>query len=132
MAVPYVIKKKALPPNSGARAGKSLYYALPVSSGSLTLADLTQIIEKICTVHGADIRAVVYALLDVITQEISSGKIIKLGELGTFRLSFSSEGKETPEQVKPSSIKQSRILFMPGDALKKMLKQVSYVPVGGN
>jgi predicted histone-like DNA-binding protein len=129
MAVPYVIKKKALPPNSGAWEGKRLYYAIPVSSGTIDLVDLTRIIEKLCTVNGADIRAVTYALMEAIIMEMSHGKIIKLGELGTFRLSFSSEGKETPDQVSASSIKENRILFGPGDGLKQMLKDIKYIKV---
>jgi predicted histone-like DNA-binding protein len=127
MPVPYVIKKKALPPNSGEWQGKSLYYALPVSRGTLGLVDLTKMIEKMSTVNGADIRAVTYALMEAIITGLSDGMIIKLGELGSFRLSFSSEGKVSPQLVKPSTIKENRVIFGPGEAMKQALKEIKYV-----
>lgn len=50
--------------------------------GELDIDSLTKAIEKICTVSGADIRAVLYALVDVYLDELEKGGIIRMGDLG--------------------------------------------------
>ena len=67
--------------------------------GELTLAGLTKAIEKICTVSGADIRAVLYALVDVAVDSLADGTIVRLGDLGRLRITISYEGKATVEEV---------------------------------
>ncbi|MDR1222910.1 MAG: hypothetical protein LBL07_08555, partial [Tannerella sp.] len=48
-----------------AGGGEKKFYAFPVMNGEWNIDRLTKLIEKICTVSGADIRAVLYALVDV-------------------------------------------------------------------
>jgi len=42
----------------------------------------------ICSVSGTDIRAVLYALTDIIPSMLADGKSVKLGEAGNFRVSI--------------------------------------------
>lgn len=106
--------------------GEKKYYASPVVSGELTLAGLTKAIERSCTVNGADIRAVLYSMVDVMKDSLADGNIVRLGELGSLRMSFSSEGKATPEEVSASAITAAKVIFTPGKDLKTMLETVSY------
>ncbi len=106
--------------------GEKKFYASPVMSGELTLAGLTKSIEKICTVSGADIRAVVYAMVDVMKDSLSEGNIVRMGELGSLRMSFSSEGKATAEEVNASAINSAKVIFTPGKDIKTMLETVEY------
>jgi len=46
--------------------------------------------------------------------------------LGSFRVSFSSEGVPTEGEVLAGIIKGARILFTPGAKLKELLKTVKY------
>ncbi len=92
----------------------------------MTLAGLTKSIEKISTVSGADIRAVLYSLIDVMKDTLNNGQIIRLGELGSLRVSFSSDGKETAVEVNAASIKKSKVIFTPGKQLKEMLVTMEY------
>lgn len=106
--------------------GEKKFYASPVMSGELTLAGLTKSIEKICTVSGADIRAVVYAMVDVMKDSLSEGNIVRMGELGSLRMSFSSEGKATAEEVNANAINSAKVIFTPGKDIKTMLETVEY------
>lgn len=72
--------QKAQPGVSG--GGDKKYYANPVYTGEITLDQLTEKIEKISTVSGADIRAVLYALVDVIPSELANSQIVRVGDLG--------------------------------------------------
>jgi predicted histone-like DNA-binding protein len=106
--------------------GEKKFYASPVSSGELTLAGLTKAIERSSTVSGADIRAVLYAMVDVMKDELADGNIVRLGELGSLRVSFSSEGKPAANEVNASVITGAKVIFTPGKDIKTMLEIVEY------
>ncbi|AEE16285.1 HU family DNA-binding protein [Treponema brennaborense] len=109
-----------------AGGGKKKWYALAVNSREDTIDDITKSIEKISTVSGADIRAVLYALVDVSVQALERGEIVRLGDLGSMRLTLSSEGKEKEADVTAASIKKRGIIFSPGKKLKEMLETVKF------
>lgn len=112
-----------------AGGGIKKYYASPVMDGELTLADMTKAIEKICTVSCADIRAVLYALVDVAIDSLADGTIVRLGDLGSLRVTISSEGKEKPEDVNASAIKDAGVIFTPGTRIKETLAAIKYEKV---
>ncbi len=95
-------------------------------NGVTTLAGLTREIEKISTVSGADIRAVLYALVDVITGNLGDGKIVRLGELGSLLVSISSEGRNTSEEVNAAAVRNSKVIFTPGIQIKEMLTTLKF------
>jgi predicted histone-like DNA-binding protein len=53
-------------------------------------------------------------------------KSVSLGELGTFRASFTSEGVENPEDFTVDKIKGIRILFVPSPELRKKLEHLHF------
>jgi predicted histone-like DNA-binding protein len=106
--------------------GTKKYYASPVHGREITLEGLTKGIEKTSTVSGADIRAVLYALVEEAVTGLSEGRIIRLGDLGSLRISISSDGKDTPEQVNASAVKKAGVIFTPGKKLQDMLKTAKY------
>ncbi|MEJ8591356.1 HU family DNA-binding protein [Riemerella anatipestifer] len=124
MSIKYKTIQKAQPGVAG--GGDKKFYASPVYQGEKTLEDLTKDIEKISTVSGADIRAVLYALVDVMQTSLSEGRIVRLGELGSMRVSLSSEGKAKEEEVTSAAIKSAKVLFTPGSDLKKMLQTLKF------
>jgi len=124
MAIKFKVVQKTQPGIAG--GGEKKFYATPVLEGEVTLDDLTRLIEKACTVNGADIRAVLYALVDVAVDNLSKGAIIRLGELGSLRPSLSSEGKAKEEDVAASSIRKASIIFAPGSKIKEMLAVLKF------
>jgi len=127
MAIKFSVIQRGQPGVVG--GGQKKYYASAQSSGELTLAGLTKRIEKISTVSGADIRAVVYAMVDVMKDSLSEGQIVRLGELGSLRVSIGSEGKDTEKEVNSASITSSRVIFTPGKDIKEMLMTLTYEKV---
>lgn len=124
MSVKYKIIEKGQPGVAG--GGVKKYYATSVFTGEKNLEQLTKSIEKISTVSGADIRAVLYAMVDVITEELSDSQIVRLGELGSLRLNVSSEGKDTSRDVSASAIRSTKLVFTPGKKLKDMQKSLKF------
>jgi len=92
----------------------------------LSLAGLTKAIEKICTVSGADIRAVLYAMVDVAVDSLADGTIVRLGDLGSLRATISSEGKDTAQEVNANAIRSTSVIFTPGTRIKEMLATAKF------
>ncbi len=109
--------------------GTKKWYASPVSQGESDIDQLTKSIEKISTVSGADIRGVLYALVDVSVDDLGNGKIVRIGDLGSLRVSVSSDGVEKEEDVLSEIVKKGKIIFTPGPRLKAMLKNLTYKKV---
>lgn len=103
MAIKFKVIERGQPGVVG--GGEKKFYASPLTSGELTLTGLTKSIEKISTVSGADIRAVVYAMVDVMQSSLAHGQIVRLGELGSLRVSVSSEARDTAAEVNATAIK---------------------------
>jgi predicted histone-like DNA-binding protein len=109
-----------------AGGGVKKYYASPVHGKEITLEGLTKAIEKTSTVNGADIRAVLYAMVEEAVLGLEDGRIIRLGDLGSLRITLSSEGKNTPEEVTAAAVKKAGVIFTPGAKLQSMLKTAKF------
>ena len=127
MAVKFRVVQKGEPGVAGGGAKK--HYAQVVNTGVQDIDALTRAIEKISTVSGADIRAVLYALTDVMTESLANSNIVRLGELGSIRVSLSSAGFADEKEVDYKAVRRARILFTPGTGLKNMLKTLKYTKV---
>ena len=105
------------------------YYAAAISEGSIDLKRLAEKIAYQSTLTPGDCYNVLSALEKNIIEELSDGRIVRLGDLGTFRLSVSSEGSDTLENAHSGMVKKARILFRPAKGLRNMLKNLNYKKV---
>ena len=124
MSIKYKVISRNQPGVIG--GGDKKFYASARTTGEVNIDDLTHDIEKISTVSGADIRAVLYALVDVAADELANSNIVRLGDLGSLRVSIKSNGYDVPSEVNQNAIKGSKVLFSPGKKLKKMQKTLTY------
>ena len=102
------------------------YYATVRSNGRVDSHGLAKDINKMSTVSSVDTAAVLEAFINVVPDLLADGKIVELGDLGTFRVSVSSEGAETPEEVTARSITDVRIIFQPGKRIRQMLSGTAF------
>lgn len=102
------------------------YYAQVKMSGDVSLREMCERIQQSCTVTKADVHAVLVAMEDVIVDALKGGEIIRLGDLGTLRVSLSSKGALTEKEYTSSLITKSRIIFRPGSILSEALANLSY------
>lgn len=66
------------------------------------------------------------AFLTVAPEKLADGKIVELGEFGTFRVSISSEGAENPDEVTSRSVTDARVIFTPGKRFKQVLDTIKF------
>lgn len=103
---------------SDANAPKK-WYAMAQSSGTANITELCTLIAARSTVSSADVKAVLDNLNFVIDFQLKSGRIVRMGELGSFRLSLSSKGVTNKGDFSPSMLKTPKIIFTPGTLLKE-------------
>ena len=102
------------------------YYATVITAGSTKLKELAEMVALQTTVSPTDCHAVLMALEGNVIRELRKGKIVRLGELGSYRLSVHAEGRETPEDVNTDAVKKTRIIFRPGEGMSDMLRTLKF------
>ncbi len=103
------------------------FYATSKSSGELTFRKLSkEIAEGSTTVSDTDVLAVLNDLIKVLNRHLSEGRIVRFGSFGSFQISLSSEGAESPEKFNSSLIKNTKVVFRPGVDIKNMVKTLKY------
>ena len=102
------------------------YYATVRSNGRVDTHGIARDINKMSTVSSVDTTAVLEAFMNVVPDQLADGKIVELGDFGTFRVSVSSEGAEQPEAVTTRSITDVRILFQPGKRFRKLINSTEF------
>ena len=97
------------------------YYAATLHDDVVELNELAVAISNQCTLRRSDVHGVLLALMDIIPEELSAGKMISFGELGTFCVNVKSEGSETVDGFVPSMVTRKRIVYRPRKGLRDKL-----------
>jgi len=102
------------------------HYLRNKSTGEMTERDLVEKGASISLMNPVDIKAANELFLQLIPEALSDGKIIRIGDFGTFMLKISSEGVENPDELTIRNIKGVKVIFRPGQAFKKMLRDIKF------
>ncbi|MGM0636457.1 MAG: HU family DNA-binding protein [Bacteroidota bacterium] len=102
------------------------YYAKAVGNGVTDLRRLARLISNQSTVRKADCLAVLEALQHNISEELAEGKIVRLGDFGTFQVGVRSYGEETPDEVSANSVKSKHLNFRPGLDFEHLLNNIKF------
>jgi len=123
-----IVNYKLIPKkiNLGPNKGETKYYAIEVNKGEITLDTLANNIAHYSTLSRVDIVAVIAALVDEVHDGLANGNIVRLGELGSFRLTIGSEGVDCKDDFKKSMINKSRVQFNPGKRIKALYKKLKF------
>ena len=105
------------------------YYGRVQANGDVNIREMSERIQQSCTVHKADVQAVLLGLEDGIIDALKNGEIVRLGDLGTFQIGISSKGAATEEDYDVSLIKKKRVNFRPGRVLANALAGLNFTKV---
>ena len=105
------------------------FYGNVKSSGDINIREMAERIQGSCTVTKADVYAVLVALEDVISESIQKGEIVRLMDIGTFRVGISTKGALTEEEFSEALIKKAHIIFRPGSILQNALAHINFTKV---
>ena len=105
---------------------KSKIYAQPVNDGNVTQKTISTDIMDLSSLSRGDISSVIENLITIMPKYLLMGKSIKLGDFGTLRLSFSSEGVENAKDFNTRMIKGIKVVFTPSTEFKASLQRVKF------
>ena len=104
---------------------KSKFYANAVNAGRKTLRDVARDIAGRSSLTRGDIENVLSNFVDRVPSYLLDGFSVQMGEFGTIRISISSKGAAKAKEFNTDTIK-IRVIFTPGVAFKKRLKDVAF------
>ncbi len=108
-----------------AKGEQTFHYAKAVYNGVTTIEHLQKQIARISAVSEGDVRSTLLTLTQLITDELTAGRIVELGDLGRMRVSFKSKASDSEEKFQTADIKRIRVLFTPGKMIKSGLQTAS-------
>lgn len=107
------------------------FYAIPVYRSHVGLKELSDEVAEKSSLTRGDCYNVIQNFLSSMKKALNNGDIVKLDDLGTFRITLSSNGKETSDDLSSGDIKKARIRFSPGEELKGMLGNAKFAKKEG-
>lgn len=105
------------------------WYAVPVNDGRISQDAISSEIVDLSSLSRGDVGNAINSMIDIIPKYLLMSKSVNLGDLGTFRLSFSSEGVDSPEQFSADKISKVRVIFTPSTSLLQALARVRFEKV---
>lgn len=102
------------------------WYATPVNHGKVTMKDFSKEIAGRSSLTRGDIDSVLSNFLDELPTFLKLGHSVQLGNFGTLRLSFSSEGVETPEEFSARLIDKVKVIFTPSPDMKASMDGLKF------
>jgi predicted histone-like DNA-binding protein len=122
----YKMIERANPQNRS----RKKWYASPVKEGNVTQRTIAADIVELSSLARGDVSNVIESLIDTVPKYLLMGRSVKLGDLGTLRLTFTSAGVENQAQFNTSMIKGVRVLFTPSVELRSAIEKVSFEKAG--
>ena len=91
--------------------GRTAYYAAIVNEKSVGIDEIAEAIQTNCTVHRADVLAVLASLEEQVVNQLLAGNTVRLGQLGSFHLTLKSRPSETEDKVTSENVKAVMVRF---------------------
>ncbi|PQB06263.1 DNA-binding protein [Polaribacter filamentus] len=119
MAIRYRITKRS----NSIQNKKEQYIMQAVTTGTLDLEFISDVISNECSLHSVDVQAVLIALGKKLDFYLQQGNIVDLGAVGKFKMGFKCTAEEDPTLLSPKrNIKKYHVNYQPSVKLKRVLK----------
>lgn len=105
---------------------KVRYYGTPMGSQFVTEEKLAKEICERCSLTEPDVIAALMALSESVQMCLERGETVRLKGLGSFYLSATSDGFDTPEECTPSQMRVRRICFKADNLLRRAMAKVKF------
>ena len=95
-------------------------YAQMVSGDLVTFDEFVEEVADSTVAGSAGVKAILDRFNVVLVRHLRNGRRVQVGELGNFRLNMGSTGVATVEDFSTDVIREPRVRFHPGKALRAM------------
>ena len=108
-----------------------LWYGTPAPGAKFGTKDLCRLASRNTTLNAIEVRAVLDLINDCVPQALAEGKVVQLGELGSLRVEYGSEGVARPEDFHPRLMRPARVVFQPSKKLTQEVRGLLSYEAGG-
>lgn len=105
------------------------YFGIAKATGVVNIRQLSNRISKETTLGTPDVMAVIEALLQDIPEFLLDGKIVKLGDFGSYRLTVRGKGTENLDDYSVNLIEKTNLHFRGGKVFKDVLSRAEFSKV---
>jgi predicted histone-like DNA-binding protein len=105
---------------------QSKWYLTQEKSGNVGLKDIAKEIEGRSALSLGDVQSVLSNMMEVLPVFLKLGQSVNLEGFGIFRVSVTSEGTATPEELNARHVKGVKLLFLPSPDLKRNLEGITF------
>ncbi|MCD7721713.1 MAG: HU family DNA-binding protein [Prevotellaceae bacterium] len=124
MALEMYVKSKTS--TLGTRAGQTVYYATPKQNDRMELEKVLNHVVNATSLARGDAKNCIESFFEVVCEALSDGKLVDLGEMGSFKVIVPSKYMDTPEDVTVSkALNTPKIQFKAKKAMTAAAKSVS-------
>lgn len=103
------------------------YYPAVAKTQPVDLVDVATDITAFCTVTEPDVIAVLRALQKVMYNHLSQGHSVRLGAVGSFRITLKSlKGQDSADKVTADDIRSARFVYTPSAWLQRQRAALKY------
>ncbi len=102
------------------------YRLAPFYSYKVGLDELAEDMSRSSSINKSDITGVMGALIPEFIGHLLKGGIVEIDGIGSFRLSISSAGQDTPDETSIEDIRKWKIIFRPDRRLKEEVSKVRF------
>lgn len=103
-----------------------MIYAHAVSGDYVTFPQFVEEVSDSSGVGSAGVKAVLDRVNVVLARHLPHGRRVSVGELGTFRFTLGSPGVTDVKQFDTNLIREPRVRFYPGKALRTIKSQTTF------
>lgn len=102
------------------RSAAKKWYATPIGNDSQNVKSMTRAATENTTTAPIEMEAALELLTQYAIQQLLQGHIVRVGDMGTLRITFKSDGVEDISEFNAGSmIKEPRILFTPSKTFRE-------------
>ena len=105
-----MIKYKAMQ-RKNPKNGRRAWYAAVDNEKNVGIDQIVDAIQAECTVHRADVLAVLATLEEQVISNLQAGNSVRLGQLGSFHVTLKSRPSEAEDEVTSENIKAVMVRF---------------------
>jgi predicted histone-like DNA-binding protein len=120
------VKLKKISRKNPQNLTQSKWYLTQEKTGTVGIHEIAKEIEGRSALSLGDVQSALSNLVEILPLFLKLGQTINLEGFGSFRISVTSEGTETAEELTARNVKGVKLIFLPSVELKRNIEGISF------
>jgi predicted histone-like DNA-binding protein len=120
------VKLKKIQRKNPQNVNQAKWYLTQEKTGTVGVQEIAREIEGRSALSLGDVQSVLSNLVEILPVFLRLGQTIKLEGFGSFRISVTSDGTETAEELSARNVKGVKMVFLPSVELKRSIEDISF------